>query len=88
MAQYELVPVTIMIEGNAFFEEFVVKAKLSNGTALESRQAEVLVLDEDCKITSLSPYFDRLDFADAVGRDPVSRFFVRRLMGMSREGLE
>ena len=87
VAEYQLVPVVIMIEENVFFEEFVVKAKLPNGTALESRQAEVLVFDEDYKVNSLRLYFDRLDFADAVAKDPVSRFAVRRLLRGSLKGL-
>ncbi len=87
VAQYELIPVTIMIEGNVFFEEFLVKAKLPDGKALESRQAEVLIFDEDYKVTSLRLYFDRLDFADAVAKDPFSKFVVRRLIETSLKGL-
>jgi ketosteroid isomerase-like protein len=87
VADYELVPIVIMIEGNVFFEEFVVKARLPDGTALESRQAEVLVYNEEYRVSSLRLYFDRLDFADAVARDPFSRFVVRRLVKASLKGL-
>jgi hypothetical protein len=87
VAGYELVPVVIMIEGNVFFEEFLVKARLPDGTALESKQAEVLVYNEDYKVKSLRLYFDRLDFADAVARDPVSRFIVGKLSKTSLKGL-
>jgi ketosteroid isomerase-like protein len=87
VAEYELAPMVIMIEGNVFFEEFMVKARLPDGTELESKQAEVLVYNEDYKVTSLRLYFDRLDFADAVTRDPVSKFVVRRLVKTSLKGL-
>jgi len=87
VAHYELVPIVIMIEGNMFFEEFLVKAKLPDGTELESKQAEVLIYDEDYKVKSLRLYFDRLDFADAVVKNPISKFIVRRLVKMSLKGL-
>ena len=87
VAGYELVPVVIMIEGSVFFEEFIVKARLPDGTGLESKQAEVLVYDEDYKVKSLRLYFDRLDFADAVAKDPISRFIVRKLVKTSLKGL-
>ena len=87
VAGYELVPVVIMIEGNVFFEEFIVKARLPNGTELESKQAEVRIYDEDYKVKCLRLYFDRLYFADAVTKGPISRFIVRRLINMSIKGL-
>jgi ketosteroid isomerase-like protein len=87
VAEYELIPVAIMIEGNVFFEEFLVKAKLPDGTSLESKQAEVLVYNQDYKVVSLRLYFDRLDFADAVARDPVTKFVVRTLIKTSLRGL-
>ena len=87
VSAYRLVPVVIMIEGNVFFEEFLVEAKLPDGTRLQSKQAEVLVYDEDYRVKSLRLYFDRLDFADAVARDPISRFIVRRLIRASLKGL-
>ena len=75
-----------MIEGNTFFEEFIVKARLHNGTEIKSKQAEVL-LYENYKIKSLRLYFDRLGFAEAVTRGPVSQALVRRLINKSLEGL-
>jgi hypothetical protein len=76
-----------MIEGNVFFEEFLVKARLPDGTELESKQAEVLVYNEDYKVKSLRLYFDRLDFADAVAKDPLSRMIIRKFIKMSLKGL-
>jgi len=59
---------------------------LYNGTEIKSKQAEVL-LYENYKIKSLRLYFDRLDFAEAVTRGPVSQALVRRLINKSLEGL-
>ena len=85
--EVKLEPVIIMIEGNVFFEEFVVNAKLHDGTKVESKQAEVLIYDENYKVKSLRLYFDRLDFANSVVKDPVSNFIVRRLIKMSIKDL-
>lgn len=82
----EFIPVNIMVEGNIFFEEFVVKGTLQDGKILESKQAEVLIY-EGCKIKSLRIYFDRLDFADAVAGDPISKRVVGLLIKRSLDGL-
>ena len=79
-------PIVIIVEGNTFFEEFIVKAKLHSGVEIRSKQAEVL-LYEDYKIKSLRLYFDRLDFAEAVTRGPITKALVRRLINKSLEGL-
>ena len=87
VAEVRLVPVVIMVEGSVFFEEFIVNARLHNGTEAQSKQAEVLVY-EDYKVKSLRLYFDRLDFAGSIAKDFVSRAIVRRLIKMSLAGLE
>jgi ketosteroid isomerase-like protein len=107
-------PVVIMVDGDVFFEEFVVRAKLRGGgeavskqaeavskqaeavskqaeavskqAEAVSKQAEVLVY-EDYKVKSLRVYFDRLDFADAVVKNPFEKMVVRRLIDKSTEGL-
>ena len=86
VAEMKLVPVIIMVEDDVFFEEFIVKAKLHDGTLLESKQAEVLIY-ENYKIKSLRLYFDRLDFADAVAKDFVSKGIVNMLIKRSLKGL-
>ena len=87
VADYKLEPLNIIIEGNVFFEEFVVRAMLYNGKEAESKQTEVLIYNDDYKVRSLRLYFDRLDFAGAVAKDPVSKFLVRRLIKISLKGL-
>jgi ketosteroid isomerase-like protein len=79
-------PVIIMVEGNVFFEEFILVGTLPNGKIIKSKQFEVLVY-ENYKIKSLRVYFDRLDFAEAVANDFVSRKIVKTLVSRSLKGL-
>jgi len=86
VAKIEFVPVTIMVEGNTFFEEFIVEATFHDGEEARSKQAVVLVF-EDLKIKSLRMYFDRLDFSGAVAKDVISKTIVREIVKKSAEGL-
>jgi ketosteroid isomerase-like protein len=79
-------PVIIIVEGNVFFEEFVLVGTLPNGKVVESKQSEVLIY-ENYKIKSLRVYFDRLDFADAVADGFVSKKIVKTLIARSLKGL-
>lgn len=79
-------PVIIIVEGNVFFEEFIVTAKRSDGTTIESRQAEVLVY-EDYRIKSLRLYFDRLDFSDLIAGNVFTRKIVESVKSRSLKGL-
>ena len=82
----KLEPITIMVEENVFFEEFIVEATFHDGKKAYSKQAEVLVF-EDSKIKSLRLYFDRLDFSDSVAKDIISKIIVKQLIKKSLEGL-
>jgi uncharacterized protein (TIGR02246 family) len=86
VAKIDFQPVTIMVEGNTFFEEFTVKATFHGGEEARSNQAVVLVF-EDLKIKSLRLYFDRLDFSSSIAKDVVSRTIVKEIVKMSLEGL-
>jgi ketosteroid isomerase-like protein len=86
VAEMKLLPVTIMVEGNTFFEEYIVKAKFYDGEEASSNQAEVLVF-ENLKIKSLRMYFDRLDFSSSVAKDVISKTIVKQLVKKSLEGL-
>ena len=79
-------PIIIMVEGNVFFEEFLVTGTLPNGKIVESKQSEVLVY-ENYKIKSLRLYFDRLDFADLVAQGFFSKKVVNMLKSRSLKGL-
>ena len=84
--QIKIQPVIIMAEGNILFEEFIIRARLHSGPEIKSKQSEVLVFEKD-KIKCLRLYFDRLDFADTVAKDPVSKAVVSRIIKKSVEGL-
>lgn len=84
--QIKLQPVKIMAEGNTLFEEFIIRARLHSGPEVKSKQAEVLIFEND-KIKSLRLYFDRLDFVDTLAKDPVSKAVVNRIIKKSLEGL-
>jgi ketosteroid isomerase-like protein len=86
VAEIKFLPVTVMVEGNTFFEEYVVEAKFHDGEAARSNQAVVLVF-EKLKIKSLRLYFDRLDFSNAVAKDVISKTIVKELVTKSLEGL-
>ncbi|TFF96917.1 nuclear transport factor 2 family protein [Candidatus Thorarchaeota archaeon] len=84
--EIEFEPVTIMVDGNVFFEEFIVTTRLPSGKTIRSKQAEVLVY-EDYKIKSLRLYFDRLDFSDLIARGFISQRVVGYVKTQSLRGL-
>ena len=86
LVEVKFQPIIIMVEGNVFFEEFILMGTLPNGKIVESKQSEVLVY-ENYKIKSLRVYFDRLDFADIVAEDFISRRIVGMLISRSLKGL-
>lgn len=86
VAEIKLIPVVIIVKDDIFFEEFVVQAKLHDGSKAISKQAEVLIYD-DYKIKDLRLYFDRLDFANAVTKGPISKGIVQRIIKKSLKGL-
>ena len=86
VADLKLLPVTIMVDGNTFFEEFTVEATFHDSKKVRSNQAEVLVF-ENLKIKSLRIYFDRLDFSSSVAKDVISKTIVKQLVKKSLEGL-
>ena len=87
LRQIKLQPVVIMVEGNIFFEEFIVRARLYSGIEVKSKQAEVLVYDNNGKVKSLRLYFDRLDFAESITKGPISKTLVNQIIKKSLEGL-
>ena len=86
VADLKLLPVTIMVDGNTFFEEFIVEATFHDGEKARSNQAEVLVF-ENLKIKSLRLYFDRLDFSSSVVKGVISKTIVKQIVKKSLEGL-
>ena len=83
-----LSPITIIIDGSVFFEEFLVRAKTHKGELLEVKQAEVLIYNEDYLVTSLRLYFDRLLLADTVATNIIDRDLLNQVIKNSLRGLE
>ena len=86
VSKIDFIPITKMVSGDTFFEEYIVKAKLHDGKEIQSKQAVVLQFKNKL-ITSLRLYFDRLEFADAVAKDIISKTIVKELVKKSVEGL-
>jgi len=86
LKEIALIPVTIIIQDNIFFEEFIVKAKIA-GSDIELRQSEVLEYDTDYKVKSIRLYFDRLEIAQAFSSNFIDRMLIRRVNKASLKGL-
>lgn len=86
LANIKFLPITIMVDGNTFFEEFKVLARFHDGEEVQSKQAVVLTFD-NLKIRSLRMYFDRLEFSSSVAKDVISKTIVREIVKTSIEGL-
>jgi hypothetical protein len=86
LKQITLVPVTIMIQDNVFFEEFVVKAR-PDGRDIELKMSEVLEYDAGYRVKSIRLYFDRLELARAIPANIVDRILINRVNRTSLKGL-
>jgi ketosteroid isomerase-like protein len=87
LAEIRFESITIMVDGNVFFEEFILKGRLHDGTQVQSKQTEVLIY-ENYQVKSLRLYFDRLDFAHAVAKGIIGKALVRRVVRESLKGLK
>jgi hypothetical protein len=87
LKEITLIPITIIIQGNVFFEEFIVKAKVA-GHNIEVRQAEVLIYSNDYKVESIRLYFDRLELVQNFPSNFIDRILIRRVSKESLKGLE
>lgn len=86
VSRLKLTPVTMIVDGNIYFEEFVLRGWTKDGTDVESRQSEVQIY-ENYKVKELRLYFDRLDFAKSTLRGSLSRFLVNRIIKISTKNL-
>ena len=82
-----LIPITIMVEGNTFFEEFIVRGKIKECKEIQVKQSEVLVYDNEYKVESLRLYFDRLELAAAHVSNPIEKAMISQLSKASLKGL-
>jgi hypothetical protein len=88
LKEITLIPITIIIQDNIFFEEFIVRAKIRGDQEIEVKQAEVLVYGDDYKVESLRLYFDRLELARAFSSNIIDRILVGKVTRASLKGLE
>lgn len=75
--QIKFEPITIIVEGNTFFEEFYLLARLENGLETKIKAAEVLVY-ENLKVTSLRLYFDRLQLGNLFAKGFFEKFLFQK----------
>ena len=87
LKEITLIPITIMVQENTFFEEFIVRTKLKNGKEKQVKQAEVLVYDEEYKVKSLRLYFDRLELTEALNPNFAERVMIKQVIKASLKGL-
>lgn len=87
LKEITLSPITIMIEGSTFFEEFLVKTKTKEGKEIQVKQTEVLVYDYEYKVKSLRLYFDRLELAAVYTSNPIEKMMINQLSKASLKGL-
>lgn len=79
-------PVTLMVEGNKLFEEFVMKAKMHDGKEVQSKQAEILDFRRG-KVKSLRIYFNVSDFSQTVGSF-LKKAFVHKFVAQTIKGIK
>ncbi len=80
-------PVVIMVENEVFFEEFIVNSTLPDGRKVQSKQAEVLIYENNL-VKCLRLYFDRLDFAESIASGWLTRKIIGKLIHESTKGLD
>ena len=81
-----LIPITIMVDGKTFFEEFIVNANVK-GEEIQVKQTEMLVYNDQYKVERLRLYFDRLELAAACASNPIEKIMISQLNKASLKGL-
>ena len=84
--QIKFEPITIIVEGNTFFEEFYLLARLENGSEMKIKAAEVLVY-ENLKVTSLRLYFDRMQLGNLLAKGFFEKFLFQKMNAITLKGL-
>ena len=79
-------PIVIMVNGNVFFEEFILKGFKSD-KEFEIKAAEVLIY-EAYKVKTLRLYFDRLQVAKIISKGFFEKIIVNIIDKKSFKGLK
>lgn len=80
-------PVTIMTNGDTFFEEFRLNASSSRGESVSIDAAEVLIYRGD-KVSNMRLYLDRLQLAGVIADGVLERKLLEAIERKSRAELE
>ena len=70
-------PIIIMVDGDVFFEEFILKGN-KDGKNYEIKATEVLIY-KDYKVKTLRLYLDRLQVADTIAKGFFEKFIVKKI---------
>lgn len=84
--QIKFEPITIIVEGNIFFEEFYLLARMENGFETKIKAAEVLIY-KDFKVTSLRLYFDRMQLGNLLAKGFIEKLLFQKMNKISLKGL-
>jgi ketosteroid isomerase-like protein len=79
-------PITIIVDGDVFFEEFILKGN-KEGKKLEVKAAEVLIY-QNYKVKTIRLYLDRLQIADVIDKGFFEKFVVNIVNKKSLEELK
>ena len=79
-------PIVIMVDGDVFFEEFILKG-CKQGKEFEVKAAEVLIY-RDYKVKTLRLYIDRLQAANVISEGFFEKFIVKLINKKSIRGLK
>ena len=79
-------PIIIMIKGDVFFEEFILKGR-KHDKKFEVKAAEVLIY-KDYKVKTLRLYFDRLQVAKVISKGFFEKFVLNMIDKKSLKGLK
>ena len=77
---------TVFVQGEKMFKEYVLVATLHDGNNICSKQSEVITFYGD-KIKNIRIYFDRIDFKDLVADNFIKKIFLDRLVEKPLEEL-
>jgi len=79
-------PIVVMVNGNVFFEEFILKGR-KDDKKFEVKAAEVLIY-KNYKVEILRLYFDRLQVVKVISKGFFEKFVLNMIDKKSFKGLK
>jgi hypothetical protein len=86
IGKIKFVPVIVMVNGNVFFEEFILKG-CKHEKEFEVKAAEVLIY-KDYKVKTLRLYLDRLQVANFISEGILEKIILNMINKKSTKGLK